>query len=251
MSNVAFRFTAPTGFSPTLSVYRADTGVLLGAAEAVEATAPNHYSATVNVGSYVGDVIASLENPDGAFFGSTSDPVLRSDKQISLADITAAVEAAGITLTDANIAAIALGVFRRLTGGSAAIGQLAGAVHGGPLDAINSADFNYTASIETNATSTIIFSIRRCVDDAVPQLEADSTDGLTILTGVDAPTGDQAVITRISGTQVSITILAAAIAALTPGTYASEIRELTTDNETLSKLELPIIIRRSASRRTA
>ena len=216
--------------------YRASLGSLAGIVW-IEATA----GAIKAVG------LADLNNPATNGYSDVVDSILNIDVEA----IAAAVAEAGVSLTDANIAAIALGVFRRLAGGSAAIGQLAGAVQGGPLDAINSVDFNYTASIETNATSKIVFSIRRCVDDAVPQLEADSTDGLTILTGDDSPTSEHAVIARISGTQVSITIAAAAIAALTPGTYASEIRELTTDDKTLSKLELPLIIRRSASRRTA
>ncbi len=195
-----------------------------------------------------GTVVAAGGKVD--FDGS---PTVFVDMQITFDPtvIIDAIEESGVSLSTENITAIALAVFRRLSSGSAAVGQLVGPTQGEPLDAINSADFNYTASIETAATSTIVFSIRQCADESTPHLEADSVSGLTVLSGVNSPTSSSAVITRVSGTQATVFIKAAALAVLAPGSYITELRELTSDGKVVSKLELPIVVRRSASRRIA
>jgi hypothetical protein len=194
---------------------------------------------------------ADLDNPESNGYSNAVDAVI-SVNTTAIADaVTAAINAEGIELSGSNIAAITLGIYRRLAAGSAAIGQLVGPTQGEPLDAINSADFNYSALIDTASSSRIVFSIRKCADDPTPQLEADSVSGLTILTGQATPTSSQAVITRVSGTQATVLVKAAAFTLLAPGKYHTELRELTNDGRTISKLELPIVIRRSASRRSA
>ena len=219
--------------------------------------APGRYRS--NVGSLTGlkwiEAIAGATRCLG--FADLSSPasngyahVIDALVSVDVAAVAAAVTEAGVTLTSDNVSAIALAVYRRLASGSA-VAQVAGPMIGEPVDAINSADFNYSASIETASTSTLVFAIRKCADDPTPQLEADSASGLTILTGQNTPTSSQAVITRVSGTQATVLVKAAAFASLAPGEYHSELRELTTNGRTISKLELPIVIRRSASRRIA
>lgn len=193
---------------------------------------------------------ADLDNPEANGYSNAVDAVLSIDTTAIADAVTAAINAEGIELSDSNIAAITLGIYRRLASGSAAA-QVAGPTIGEPLDAINSADFNYSALIDTASSSRIVFSIRKCADDPKPQLEADSVAGLTILTGQATPTSSQAVITRVSATQTTVLVKAAAFQLLAPGQYRTELRELTTDGRTISKLELPIVIRRSASRRSA
>ncbi len=68
-----FKFSAPSGYSPLVSIFRADTLALLGSATATESVAPRFYTVDVNIGSYTGKVKASLESPAGAFYGSTVD----------------------------------------------------------------------------------------------------------------------------------------------------------------------------------
>lgn len=217
--------------------YRSNVGSLTGLVW-IEAIA----GATRSLG------FADLNSPAANGYAHVVDALVAVD----VAAIAAAVTEAGVTLTNDNVAAIALAVYRRLASGSAAaVARVAGPTIGEPVDAINSADFDYSASIETTSTSTLVFSIRKCADDPTPQLEADSVGGLTILTGQATPTSSQAVITRVSATQATVLVKAAAFVSLAPGEYHSELRELTTDGKTISKLELPIVVRRSASRRSA
>jgi hypothetical protein len=71
MANVTFRFAAPPGFTPHVTILRADTYVELGDADATEIAAPGFYEAVIDVGSYTGDVLATLSNPTGSLYGST------------------------------------------------------------------------------------------------------------------------------------------------------------------------------------
>jgi hypothetical protein len=71
-----FKFASPSGYTPQVSVHRADTLALLGIGVAAESAVLGYYTVSIDVGSYVGNVIASLQNPDGTLYGNTLDGVL-------------------------------------------------------------------------------------------------------------------------------------------------------------------------------
>ena len=73
MADVTFTFTAPPGYTPTVSAYRADTRAMLGSATASDSAVPGHYIVVIPVGSYVGDVLVATVSPKGTFYGSTLD----------------------------------------------------------------------------------------------------------------------------------------------------------------------------------
>lgn len=245
MANVVFKFAAPPGYTPTVKIYRADTVVLLGQDTAAELTADGHYSVTIDVGSYTGNVLATLTNPDGSLYGSTLDGQLRSDPS-ELAAIEAAI--AEFELPTEQIAAIALAVYRRLAGGS--VGLLAGPTSDGPLDVVHSADFDYTFDAEVAADSTRVFTIRRDVADSEPALDIIDAS-IESLNGSAPTNAADGFIERLSSTSCRVWIRARTLQLLAPGEYVAEFREITVSDETKDILELALSVRRSPSRRVA
>ena len=73
-----WKFNAPSGYTPTLTLYRADNNGLIGSAACTEGP-PGFYSGNIAVVGYTGNVLASLVHPSGSLYGSTVDGQLRED----------------------------------------------------------------------------------------------------------------------------------------------------------------------------
>jgi hypothetical protein len=157
--------------------------------------------------------------------------------------------AATITTDDAtDDEQVALAVYRRLAGGS--VGLIEGPTAGDPLDAIHSADFQYTFDAAVATDSTLVFSIRRDVADAAPVIELTG-GAITSIVGQSPTNPSDGSIVRLSATQCRARIKARSLVLIPPGQYCAEFRELSAAGDTLSKHEIGITFRRGASRRQA
>jgi hypothetical protein len=150
-----------------------------------------------------------------------------------------------ISPTDAG--AIAAALYQKIAAGSVTVLERPAVAD--PLDVVNSADFAAQLYVPSAASSTLVFTIRRCADDVVAQLEADSYAGLTIAPGTF--TAGQAEVVRVSSERVDVGIAAAVLSQLAPGKYFAELRELTDGAAVRSLWEAALIVRRSAGRRIA
>lgn len=218
--------------------YRANVGALTGLVW-IEATA----GATKSLG------FADLANPAASGFVHVVDALVAVDVNAIADAVAEAVAAAGASLTEQEIAAIGASVYRRLVGGS--VGLLAGPTSGDPLDAIHSADFDYTFDADVAVGSLLSFTIKRDAADEALGLEITSASGLVTLNGAPAANSADGTLTRLSATQCRATIRARSLVQLAPGPYVAEFRELAAGNVTKSKHELALNLRRSPSRRVA
>jgi hypothetical protein len=218
--------------------YRANVGTITGLVW-IEATA----GATKCLG------FADLSNPAANGFAHVVDSLVAVDV-VAISDAVAeAVNSAGVTLSDADIASIGLAVYRRLVGGS--VGLLELPTSGDPLDVIHSTDFSYTFDADVAVGSSFVFTIKRDAADEIPKLEITSSGGLVTVNGSAAANSGDGAIVRLSATQCRVTIRARSLVLVAPGPYVAEFRELATGNVTKSKHEINLNLRRSASRAIA
>jgi hypothetical protein len=150
----------------------------------------------------------------------------------------------GVTIDSGELAAA---LYRKIAAGSVTVLERPAVAD--PLDVVNSADFAAQLYVPSAASSTLVFTIRRCADDVVAQLEADSYAGLTIAPGTF--TADQAEVVRVSSERVDVGIAAAVLSQLAPGKYFAELRELTDGAAVRSLWEAALLLRRTAGRRIA
>jgi hypothetical protein len=168
--------------------------------------------------------------------------------QVDNQAIAEAVEAqlqddfAAINLDEESVAIL---VYEKLVNSSVARSSLPVVSTG--IDAIKYADFNLDIQVGTSATSTLVVSIG-CENHTYPNIEVSSDSGLIRLNNQATFDSNWGSVTRESPTQVAFRLSVNALKLLSAGEYLLELRELTDDDEVLSKKEYSMFLRSGVGR---
>lgn len=162
-----------------------------------------------------------------------------------ITDILTAVD--GINVGDVEIdnETIAQLVFQSIVGSGLAkysIPQVTGTV-----EAVKYADFELSISASTASDSVLYLSIG-CENHTTPNLQADSTDGLTILNQLEDFDPADVTIERTSPTVVDVWISARVLSRLTAADYLIALTEITSDAKTKLRFEKHFSLRSGAGR---
>lgn len=112
---VTFSFLGPTGFTPAVDVLRRDTLASLGTGTASEA-ASGYYTVSIEVGSYVGDVVVEFASPSGSAYGVIATGITEcrlSDVPFDLAGLVAGVARLGTGQVTTGAMVNNMGVIQR------------------------------------------------------------------------------------------------------------------------------------------
>lgn len=117
----------------------------------------------------------------------------------------------------------------------------------GTIEAVKYADLELSISASTASDSILYLSIG-CENHTTPNLQADSTDGLTILNQLEDFDPADVTVQRTSPTVVDVWISARVLSKLSAADYLIALTEITTDNKTKLRFEKHFTIRSGAGR---
>ncbi|QDV26917.1 hypothetical protein [Aureliella helgolandensis] len=122
---------------------------------------------------------------------------------------------------------------------------------GDPLEQVLAKDVDLEIPAATVETSTLVCTLRRCVNSPAPCVELDSVAGLSRVAGVVSPDPAAATLVRTSDSLATLHIDAIAIAHLRPGEYQLDLTELTIAGKTHLRHTVTLFLVRAAGRRMA
>jgi hypothetical protein len=162
-----------------------------------------------------------------------------------ITDILTAVDGINVGDVDIDNETIAQLVFQSIVGSGLAkysIPQVTGTI-----EAVKYADFELSISASTASDSVLYLSIG-CENHTTPNLQADSTDGLTILNQLEDFDPADVTVQRTSPTVVDVWISARVLSRLSAADYLIALTEITSDAKTKLRFEKHFSLRSGAGR---